>query len=143
MFVDGIGFRKIILCTKRVDMRRGVDGLSAYVMLNYHLDPTDRGVLYLFRGRSARTIKGICFEGIGTVLYTLRLAPGNSFLYPRNADEARSLSPEQYRQLMSGIALDGTIRDPYFRLTGGYRYATILLRTDKQLSGGLTWVPFI
>ena len=113
MFVDGIGFRKIILCTKRVDMRRGVDGLSAYVMLNYHLDPTDRGVLYLFRGRSARTIKGICFEGFGTVLYTLRLAPGNSFLYPRNADEARSLSPEQYRQLMSGIALDGTIREVY------------------------------
>ena len=75
MFVDGIGFRKIILCTKRVDMRRGVDGLSAYVMLNYHLDPTDREFSIFFRGRSAKTIKGICSERNGTVLYTLPLAP--------------------------------------------------------------------
>lgn len=113
MFVDGTGFRKIILCTKRVDMRRGVDGLAAFVMLNYNLDPTDKGVLYLFHGRSSRCIKGICFEGIGTVLYTLRLAPGNTFQFPKNAEEARAISPEQYHQLMSGIALEGTIHEIY------------------------------
>ena len=50
MFVEGTGFRKIILCTRRVDMRRGIDGLAACAMLHYHLDPTEKGVLYLFAG---------------------------------------------------------------------------------------------
>lgn len=117
MFVEGTGFKKIILCTRRVDMRKGIDGLASYVMLNYNLDPTDKGVLFLFRGRSARKIKGICFEGIGMVMYTLRLAGGNSFQFPRNADEAREISPEQYRQLMSGLALEGSIREVYPQIT--------------------------
>ena len=116
MFVDGTGFKKVILCTKKVDMRKGIDGLASYVMLNFNLDPTDKGVLYLFRGRSASRIKGICFEGIGMVMYTLRLAPGNSFQFPRNADEARAISPEQYRQLMSGISIEGTIHEVYPRI---------------------------
>ena len=103
MFVEGTGFRKIILCTRRVDMRRGIDGLAACAMLHYHLDPTEKGVLYLF----------ICFEGIGTVLYTLRLAPGNSFRFPKDQAAAMALSPEQYHELMSGIALEGTIREVY------------------------------
>ena len=91
MFVEGTGFRKIILCTRRVDMRRG----------------------NLFHGKSSRSIKGICFEGIGTVLYTLRLAPGNSFRFPKDQAAAMALSPEQYHELMSGIALEGTIREVY------------------------------
>ena len=98
---------------RRVDMRRGIDGLAACAMLHYHLDPTEKGVLYLFHGKSSRSIKGICFEGIGTVLYTLRLAPGNSFRFPKDQAAAMALSPEQYHELMSGIALEGTIREVY------------------------------
>ena len=60
-----------------------------------------------------RDIKGICFEGIGTVLYTLWLAPGNSFRFPKDQAVAMAPSPEQYHELMSAIALEGTIREVY------------------------------
>lgn len=115
MLRDG-SFKRIILCTKRVDLRRGIDGLSAYVRLNFGLEPLEKGTLFLFCGKRTDRIKGLIFEGTGTCLIYFRLAPGNRFQWPRTPDEAREISPEQYRLLMNGFAMNGTIREVYPRL---------------------------
>ena len=79
MLRDGIGFRRTIVCCGRVDLRREIDGLSTYVRLNYGLDTLEKGTLFLFCGRRADRIKGLCFEGDGTCLHYKRLAPGEPF----------------------------------------------------------------
>ena len=110
MLRDG-HFNRIIICCGRTDLRRGASGLAAYVEVNYGLNAFEKGTLFLFCGRRSSVIKGICFEGIGMGVYSLRLARGNHFHWPRNTEEARSISAEQYRRLMDGLAIEGSIRE--------------------------------
>ena len=114
MIRDGVGFERVVVVCGRVDLRRGGPGLAAYVTLNYGVNPfANKGTLYLFHGSTARNVKGICFEGIGLATYTLRLSKGNAFHWPRNTEEARAVTPEQYRRLIEGFTMDGTIREVY------------------------------
>lgn len=117
MLKDGSAFARVIVCCGRVDMRRGIDGLVAYVKLNYGLNPLEKGTLFLFCGKRSDRIKGIVFEGDGTTLLYKRLAHGNRFQWPRTPDEAMEISPEQYRRLMDGFTVTGTIREVYTKLT--------------------------
>ena len=64
MLRDGVGFSRVIICCGRVDLRKGIPGLTAYVKLNYGLDTTEKGTLFLFCGNRTDLIKGLCFEGI-------------------------------------------------------------------------------
>ena len=64
MLRDGVGFSRVIVCCGRVDLRKGIPGLTAYVKLNYGLDAMEKGTLFLFCGSRANRIKGILFEGI-------------------------------------------------------------------------------
>lgn len=116
MLRDGTGFKRTIVCCGRVDLRRGIDGLSTYVRLNYGLDTLEKGTLFLFCGRRADRIKGLVFEGDGTCLLYKRLAPGSRFQWPRTPEEAREITPEQYRRLMDGFTIKGTIREVYPKL---------------------------
>lgn len=115
MLRDGTGFTRVVLCCGRVDLRKGLDGLSSYVRLNYGLDTFEKGTLFLFCGNRADRCKGILFEGDGSLLLYKRLAPGNHFQWPRTPDEARELSPEQFRRLMEGFSIEGTIHEVYPR----------------------------
>lgn len=118
MFRDSGSFRKVIICCGRVDLRRGIDGLAAYVKLNYGLEPFQKGTLFLFCGTRTDRIKGLVFEGDGTCLIYKRLAPGNRFRWPRTSDEAREISPEQYSRLMGGFTLESSIREVFPKLNG-------------------------
>ena len=59
MLRDGIGFSRVIICCGRVDLRKGIPGLTAYVKLNYGLDTTEKGTLFLFCGNRTDRIKGL------------------------------------------------------------------------------------
>ena len=58
-------------------------------------------------------IKGLLFEGDGMLLLTKRLFAGNRFQWPRTPDEARELTTEQFRRLMDGFAIEGTIKEVF------------------------------
>ena len=64
MLKDGTGFKRVIVCCGRVDLRKGIQGLTAFVRLNYGLDTTEKGTLFLFCGSRADRIKGLLFEGL-------------------------------------------------------------------------------
>jgi transposase len=113
MLRDCTSFRRVIVCCGRVDLRMGIDGLAAYVKLNYGLEPFEKGTLFLFCGRRTDRIKGLVFEGDGSCLILKRLSPGNRFQWPRTPDEAREISSEQCNRLMSGFTLDSTIREVF------------------------------
>ena len=100
--------RVIVVCG-RSDLRRGIDGMAAAIRLHYGLDPLERGTIFLFCGTRRDRIKGLAFDGKGFCLVYFRLSDG-TFQWPRNSDEARDISPEQYARFMDGFTIDSSIR---------------------------------
>lgn len=86
------------------DLRRGIDGLAGIVQTQFHLDPF-QSALFLFCGRRKDRLKGLYWEGDGFVLLYKRLESG-SFQWPRNGEEARQLTAQQYRWLMEGLSVE-------------------------------------
>ena len=86
------------------DLRRGIDGLAAVVQERFELDPFTN-TLFLFCGRRKDRIKGLLWEGDGFLLLYKRLEAG-SFQWPRTGEEARQLTPQQYRWLMEGLSIE-------------------------------------
>lgn len=109
MFREAAGVKKLILICGRTDLRRGIDGLSALIRLNYGLDTLEEGTLFLFCGIKRDRIKGLIFEGDGFCLCYKRLSDGK-FQWPRNSDEARYISKDQYKRLMDGFTIDSSIK---------------------------------
>lgn len=104
MLNDASGFKKVYLATGYTDLRRGVDGLAGIIRFQFQLDPHDKNTLFLFCGRRSDRIKALLWEGDGFLLMYKRLDSG-AFCWPRSADEALLISPEQYRMLMQGLEI--------------------------------------
>lgn len=109
MIKEGAGIKRVLIFTGRVDLRRGISGLSALVRLSYGLDPLEEGTVFLFCGKKKDRIRGLLFEGIGFCLFSLRLSNGR-FCWPNNPDEAKDITLEQYRRLMEGFPIESSIR---------------------------------
>ena len=63
MLNDAKGFRRIIIACGKTDLRRGIDGLAAIVQEQFHLDPGEKDVLFLFCGTKMDRIKGLVYAG--------------------------------------------------------------------------------
>ena len=94
----------VYLACGYTDLRRGIDGLAGLVQTRFKLDPF-QNALFLFCGRRKDRIKGLYWEGDGFVLLYKRLESG-SFQWPRNGEEARQLTAQQYRWLMEGLSVE-------------------------------------
>ena len=99
-----------MLKTGRTDLRRGIDGLKAIISLN-GMDPLEKGTLFLFCGRRNDRIRGLTFEGDGYLMITKRLSGQNRFQWPRNEEDMKNITMEQYRNLMEGFTIEGSIRE--------------------------------
>ena len=108
MLKEAAGIQRVVLKTGRTDLRRGIDGLKAIIILN-GMDPLEKGTLFLFCGRRNDRIRGLTFEGDGYLLLTKRLSGENRFQWPRNEDDLKKITMEQYRNLMEGFAVEGSI----------------------------------
>lgn len=91
---------KVLVATKPVDFRRGMDGLARAVKEGLKADPHS-GVIYVFQARRADRIKLLYWDGSGLVLYAKRLEQGR---LPLAADHRRHAAEH-------GAAL-GTRRSP-------------------------------
>ena len=104
MLNDFRGAEKVYIACGYTDLRKGIDGLATLVQRQCHLDPFSN-TLFLFCGYRRDRIKGLYWEGDGFVLVYKRLEAG-AFQWPRNGDEARQLTGQQYRWLMEGLKIE-------------------------------------
>lgn len=104
MLNDASGFKKVYIATGYTDLRRGMEGLAKIIRFQFELDPYDKNTLFLFCGKRTDRIKGLIWEGDGFLLLYKRLEIG-SFSWPRSADEALEITPDQYRMLMQGLEI--------------------------------------
>ena len=110
MLNDARGFSRIVIACGRTDLRRGVDGLAAIIQEQFQMDPSEKNVLFLFCGTKANRLKGLVFEGDGYLLLYKRLSAGR-FQWPRNRQEAMSITQEQFDWLMKGMTIASSIRE--------------------------------
>ncbi len=87
------------------DMRRSIDGLCAIVQDRLCMDPRQRA-LYLFCGKRCDRLKSLLWEGDGFLLLYKRMEAQGRFRWPRNSDEVRSLTWQQFGWLMSGLEIE-------------------------------------
>ena len=104
MLSDFNGAEKVYIACGYTDLRKGIDGLATLVQSQFQLDPFTN-TLFLFCGRRKDRIKALYWEGNGFVLLYKRLENG-SFQWPRNGEEVRQLTAQQYRWLMEGLQID-------------------------------------
>ena len=95
---------RVYVACGHTDMRKSIDGLSAIVSQKFQLDPF-QNALFLFCGRRRDRMKALFWEGDGFLLLYKRLENG-VFQWPKTADEVREITPQQYRWLLEGLAID-------------------------------------
>lgn len=95
----------IYIVCGRTDMRKQIDGLCAIIKDKLHMGPDDNA-LFLFCGRRCDRIKAILYEPDGIVLLYKRLSIDGRFRWPRNQDEVKELTWQQFDWLMSGLEIE-------------------------------------
>lgn len=100
MIIPPTGVR-VLVATKPVDFRKGMDGLAAYVEQQLKADPFS-GIVYVFRSKRADKVKLLFWDQTGLVLVTKRLEDGR-FRWPAIQDGVMRLSPAQLSALMEGL----------------------------------------
>jgi len=92
---------RVMVATRPVDFRKGMDGLAALVKERMRADPFS-GVVWVFRARRADRVKLVWWDGTGLVMLTKRLESGN-FRWPRVEDGTMRLSGAQLAALLEGL----------------------------------------
>src|ERR1700722_11932006 len=92
---------RVLVATKPVDFRKGMDGLAALVKEQLKADPFS-GVIFCFRSKRADRVKLIFWDGTGLCLFAKRLE-GGKFRWPRIEDGVMRLSAAQLAGLIEGL----------------------------------------
>lgn len=100
MIVPPTGIR-VLVATRPVDFRKGMDGLAAHVQEAFKADPFS-GVIYVFRAKRTDRVKLLFWDQTGLVLMTKRLEDGR-FRWPTVQDGVMRLSPVQLSALLEGL----------------------------------------
>jgi transposase len=92
---------RVLVATRPVDFRKGMDGLAALVQEELKADPFS-GVIYVFGAKRADRVKLLFWDGTGVCLLAKRLE-GSKFRWPRIEDGVMRLSPAQLSALLEGL----------------------------------------
>jgi transposase len=89
---------------KEKGMRKSIDGLAALVQQQFQLDLFTSSA-FLFCGRRRDRMKVLLWEDDGFLLLYKRLEDGK-FSWPRNEQEVRNITREQFIWLTQGLEID-------------------------------------
>jgi transposase len=92
---------RVMVASKPVDFRRGMDGLAAMVTQVLLADPF-AGDVFIFRSKRTDRLKLILWDGSGLCMVTKRLE-ADGFTWPPVQDGAVTLSVPQLRMLFAGM----------------------------------------
>ena len=92
---------RILLATRPVDFRKGMDGLAALVQQALRADPF-AGEVFIFRPRRGDRVKILVYDGTGLCRYSKRLEAGR-FCWPSPAEGTVRLTSAQLATLLEGL----------------------------------------
>jgi transposase len=92
---------QIWMAVAPVDMRRGLDGLSAIVQQSLGHAPC-AGAAFIFRNRAGNRLRLLVWDDNGVWLCQRRLHQG-TFVWPKAGDAMFALTQAQWQWLVAGI----------------------------------------
>jgi transposase len=92
---------KVMLATKPIDFRAGINSLAALVAIALKANPYD-GAVFIFRSKRRDRLKLLLWDGSGMVMVTKWLEEGR-FFWPPISDGAVQLSATQMTLLLDGL----------------------------------------
>ncbi len=95
------GTVRVMMATRPVDFRKGMDGLAALVRDAMGADPFS-GTVYVFRSKRTDRAKLLFWDRSGVVLATKRLKAGE-FCWPKIEDGVVRLTAAQLAALLEGL----------------------------------------
>src|SRR5882724_8854136 len=95
------GTVRVMMATKPVDFRKGMEGLAMLVREHMKADPFS-GAVYVFRAKRADRIKLVYWDGTGVCLFAKRLEDGK-FRWPNLQDGVIRLSAAELSALLEGL----------------------------------------
>ncbi len=91
-------------------MRQGIEKLAAIVQYQLHLDVFDEHAVFLFCGRQRNCFKTlVCDVDRFTLIYHRTSDSKGRFQWPLSDEEVLHMTPDQYRRLMNGFAMEHSI----------------------------------
>lgn len=93
---------KVLICTKPIDFRCGIDSLVAKVQHEFQHDPF-AGVVYVFRSKRKDRLKILWWDTTGIWLMTKRAEAPEGFSWSQPHDGVYRISAAQLGALVSGM----------------------------------------
>lgn len=101
MFID-LEAVTIYLRPGATDMRKSMNGLSVIVDESLEMNALS-GSLFVFCSRNRKVLKALYWDGTGFWIFMKRLEKPYRFPWPKDGTEARNISSDQLKMLLSGI----------------------------------------
>ena len=92
---------RVLVATKPVDFRKGIDGLAGLCRSVLREDPFS-GCVFVFCNRSRKAVKILIYDGQGFWLCQKRLSKGKFRFWPIGNAAGKSLESYQLSVLLSG-----------------------------------------
>ncbi|MBD9491638.1 IS66 family insertion sequence element accessory protein TnpB [Ensifer sp. ENS11] len=92
---------RILIASKPVDFRKGINGLAALVSTTLGANPYS-GDVYIFRSKRNDRLKMVAWDGSGMVLVT-KVLEDRHFTWPAVRDGAVHLSASEMALLLDGL----------------------------------------
>lgn len=94
---------RILVAVEAVDFRKGIDGLAALCRGVLASDPFS-GTVFVFRSRSAKSLRVLAYDGQGFWICQKRLSTGRFRFWPvaGKGEAASKLAAHQLQVLLSG-----------------------------------------
>ncbi len=109
MFRELSGIERIILVLEPTDMRLGAVGLARTVVVRCSMNPVTPGILWLFRGRNRRRVKGLVYEGNRYYVFTQELIKGCYPWPPACGQAMMEITLEDYQRFIDGYSIVSTL----------------------------------
>ena len=121
---------QIWLSVAPVDLRRGIDGLSALVQQALGQQPC-AGSAFVFRNSSGNRIKVLLWDGNGAWLCQRRLHQGH-FIWPKSGEDSFSITQAQWEWLIAGVDSHRAILPDALRVNANPLQADLWQRLSAQ-----------
>jgi transposase len=105
---------RILVATKPVDFRKGIDGLAATCRQQLEQDPMT-GCAFVFRNRQGTAIKILLYDGQGYWLCQKRFSTGKLSHWPAGDAPIRPLEAHQLHVLLAGGNAESASGAPVWR----------------------------
>jgi len=91
---------RILVAIEAIDGRKGIDSLAQLCREKLDADPFS-GCLFIFRSRSAKSIRILAYDGQGFWLATKRLSKGRFRWWPTGREASKMLRAHQAQLLLA------------------------------------------